>query len=45
MFGPGLETETSRLVRSILTDQQLKSLNDDPRFQVTGMVPGQFAGN
>uniref|UniRef100_A0A914VTY9 F-box domain-containing protein n=1 Tax=Plectus sambesii TaxID=2011161 RepID=A0A914VTY9_9BILA len=44
MFGPGLETSTSRLVRSILTDQQLKGLSDEPRFQVTGMVPGVFAG-
>jgi len=41
MFGPGLETKTSKIVRSILTD---RCLNDAARFKVTGLVPGGFSG-
>lgn len=46
MFGPGLETRTSRIVRQILTDQYLNDFKDSSigRFQVTGMIPGEIAG-
>lgn len=41
MFGPGLETKTSKIVRSILTD---RCMNESTRFKVTGLVPGGFSG-
>lgn len=44
MFGPGLETKTSRVVRSILTDHHMKDLKGVAKFVVTGMLPGQFPG-
>jgi len=41
MFGPGLERESSKIVRSILTD---RLSNDSYRFIVTGLVAGEFSG-
>jgi len=38
MFGPGLETGTSRIVRKILH-------GDSDLFTVVSMFPGQFGGN
>lgn len=43
MFGPGLDSRTSKLVRSILADPA--SPRQPSRFAVTGMVPGAFAGS
>lgn len=38
MFGPGLESDTSQIVRALLW-------NDTSPFKVTGMFPGEFEGN
>jgi hypothetical protein len=43
MFGPGLETRTSKIVRHILTDEHmhdLKCKRAPGPFKVTGMMPG-----
>ena len=37
MFGPGLETNTSKIV--------LKIMHRNPVFQTVGLFPGQFDGN
>ena len=37
MFGPGLETDTSKIVRKIM--------KSNTTYQTVGLFPGQFDGN
>lgn len=45
MFGPGLDTKTSKVVRSIIMDEKMSDVGKPvAKFLVTGMVPGAAPG-